>query len=145
MKAFAFHKVWVFGLLGVAAMCCGAQEKTQLKKEPAKVTSAASGKEMFTSYCASCHGVDGKGGGPAAKALTAAPADLTLLASRNGGKYPNDKVAAILRGQTNLMPHGDQEMPVWGPVFRQMSGGREAEVTMRIANLNRYMESLQAK
>jgi mono/diheme cytochrome c family protein len=142
----AFHKLCVPGLLAVAALCSSAQEnKTQLKKEPAKVTSPASGKEMFTSYCASCHGLDGKGSGPATKALTAAPADLTVLASRNGGKYPSDKVAAILRGQTNLMPHGDQEMPVWGPVFRQMSGGDEGQVTMRIANLNRYLESLQTK
>jgi mono/diheme cytochrome c family protein len=141
-----FHKLCVLGLLMVAALRCSAQEdKTQLKKEPARATSAASGKEMFTSYCASCHGTDGKGSGPAAKALTAAPADLTILAKRNGGKYPNDRVAAILRGQTNLMPHGDQEMPIWGPVFRQMSGGHEGEVTMRIANLNRYLESLQAK
>jgi mono/diheme cytochrome c family protein len=135
----------VFGLLAGPVLICSAQEKTQLKKDPAKVTSAASGKEMFTSYCASCHGLDGKGSGPAAKALTAAPSDLTALARQNGGKYPSDKVAAILRGQTNLMPHGDQEMPVWGPVFRQMSGGHDAEVQMRIANLNRYMESLQAK
>jgi mono/diheme cytochrome c family protein len=147
----AFHKLFVPGLfvpglLVVAELCSSAQEnKTQLKKEPAKVTSAASGKEMFTSYCAACHGTDGKGNGPAAKALTAAPADLTVLAKRNGGKYPSDKVAAILRGQTNLMPHGDQEMPVWGPVFRQMSGGDEGQVTMRIANLNRYLESVQTK
>jgi hypothetical protein len=67
------------------------------------------------------------------------------MARQNGGKYPNDKVAAILRGERNLMPHGNQEMPVWGPVFRQMSGGNEVEVQMRIANLNRYLESLQAK
>lgn len=49
------------------------------------------------------------------------------------------------RPPTNLMPHGDQGMPVWGPVFRQMSGGHEGEVQMRIANLNRYLESLQTK
>jgi mono/diheme cytochrome c family protein len=142
----AFHKLCVLGLLAVAALCCNAQEKkTQLKKEPAPVTSAASGKEMFTSYCASCHGQDAKGTGPAAAALKAAPADLTVMARQNDGKYPSDKVAAILRGQRNVMPHGDQEMPVWGPVFRQMSGGDEGQVQMRIANLNRYLESLQAK
>lgn len=142
----AFHKLCIPGLLAVAALCSSAQEnKTQLKKEPARVTSPASGKEMFISYCAACHGQGGRGNGPAAAALKAAPADLTIMARQNGGKYPNDKVAAILRGQRNLMPHGNQEMPVWGPVFRQMSGGNEGEVQMRIANLNRYLESLQAK
>jgi len=141
-----FHKLCILGLLAAAALSSSAQENnTQLKKEPARVTSPASGKEMFISYCASCHGQDGKGNGPAAAALKAAPADLTIMARQNGGKYPNDKVAAILRGERNLMPHGNQEMPVWGPVFRQMSGGNEGEVQMRIANLNRYLESLQAK
>jgi len=123
-----------------------AQEaKTQVKHEAAPQTSPVSGKEMFVSYCASCHGKDAKGNGPAAASLKALPADLTTLAQRHGGKYPSDRVTAVLRGQANLMPHGDQEMPVWGPVFWRMSGGHEELVQQRIANLNRYIESLQAK
>jgi mono/diheme cytochrome c family protein len=121
------------------------QARTQVKHEAAPQTSPASGKEMFVSYCASCHGKDAKGDGPAAGALKSAPADLTTLAKRNGGKYPTDRVTSILRGQTNLVPHGDQEMPVWGPVFWRMSQGHEEQVQQRIANLNRYIESLQAK
>jgi mono/diheme cytochrome c family protein len=119
--------------------------KTQVKHEAAPLTSPASGKEMFLSYCASCHGKDAKGDGPAATSLKALPADLTTLTKRNGGKYPSDKVTSVLRGQTNLVPHGDQEMPVWGPVFWRMSGGHEELVQQRIANLNRYIESLQVK
>ncbi|MFI5101944.1 MAG: c-type cytochrome [Terriglobales bacterium] len=123
-----------------------AQEaKTQVKHEAAPMTSPVSGKEMFMSYCASCHGKDAKGDGPAATALKSLPADLTGLSKRNGGKYPSDKVTAILRGQANLVPHGDQEMPVWGPVFWRTSGGHEELVQARIANLNRYLESLQMK
>lgn len=121
------------------------ESKTTVKREPAPMTSPASGKEMFTSYCASCHGKDAKGNGPAANALKQLPADLTTLAKRNGGKYPTDKVTSILRGQTSLMAHGDQEMPVWGPVFWRMSQGHEEQVQMRIGNLNRYLESLQEK
>ena len=64
-----------------------AQESgTTVKREAAPLTSPASGKEMFTSYCASCHGKDAKGNGPAANALKQLPADLTTLATRNGGK-----------------------------------------------------------
>ena len=122
-----------------------AQEKSGVKHETAAVTSPSSGKEMFMSYCASCHGKDAKGDGPASKALKQAPADLTTLAKRNGGKYPSDKVTSVLRGQANLMAHGDQEMPVWGPVFWKMSQGHEEQVQLRIANLNRYLESLQEK
>lgn len=126
-------------------MCLAQEQKTTVKREPAPMTSPASGKEMFVSYCASCHGKDAKGDGPAANALKQLPADLTTLAKRNGGKYPTDKVTSILRGQTKLMAHGDQEMPVWGPVFWRLSQGREEQVQMRIANLNRYLESLQEK
>ena len=121
------------------------ESKSTVKREAAPMTSPASGKEMFMSYCASCHGKDAKGDGPAANALKQLPADLTTLAKRNGGKYPSDKVTSILRGQAKLMAHGDQEMPVWGPVFWRMSQGREEQVQMRIANLNRYLESLQEK
>jgi mono/diheme cytochrome c family protein len=100
---------------------------------------------MFMSYCASCHGKNAKGDGPAAGALKQAPADLTTLAKQNGGKYPSDLVTSVLRGQTKLIAHGDQDMPVWGPVFWKMSQGHEEQVQMRIANLNHYIESLQAK
>jgi mono/diheme cytochrome c family protein len=134
-------------ILILASVTIGtAQEaKPEVKHAAAPQTSPASGKEMFVSYCAACHGKDAKGDGPAAAALKAAPADLTVLAKLNGGKYPSDKVTSILRGQTNLVPHGDQEMPVWGRVFRTMSQGQEGIVVQRISNLNRYIESLQVK
>jgi len=121
------------------------EAKPKVKRETAPITSPASGKEMFTSYCASCHGKSAKGDGPAASSLKQPPADLTMLAKRNGGKYPSDLVTSILRGQTRLGAHGDQEMPIWGPVFWRMSQGHEEQVTQRIANLNHYIESLQAK
>lgn len=137
---------WVTLAVAVMVYSAAAQEtKKEVQHAPAAMTSAASGKEMFQSYCASCHGKDAKGDGPAAGALKQPPADLTTLSQRNGGKYPSDKVTSILRGQASLMAHGDQEMPVWGPVFWRMSQGHETEVQQRIANLNRYIESLQAK
>jgi len=132
-------------ILGATSICVGQGEKTVVKHTTAAATSPASGKEMFMSYCASCHGKDAKGGGPAAAALKQAPANLTELAKENGGKYPADLVTSVLRGQTKLMAHGDQDMPVWGPVFWKMSQGHEEQVQMRIANLNHYIESLQQK
>ena len=132
-------------VLATGLILQGQQSKPTVKHEAAAITSPSSGKEMFMSYCASCHGKDAKGDGPAAAALKQAPANLTQLAKLNGGKYPTDKVTSVLRGQAHLMAHGDQEMPVWGPVFWRMSGGREEIVQMRIANLNRYIESLQEK
>ena len=132
-------------LLALSGGFISAQEAAPtVKHATAPPTSPASGKEMFMSYCASCHGKDGRGDGPAAGALKQAPADLTMLAKRNGGKYPSDKVTSILRGQTKLVAHG-QDMPVWGPVFWKISQGHEEQVQMRVSNLNRYLESIQVK
>ena len=132
-------------LFGTVMLSTAQEQKTEIKHATASPTSAASGKEMFKAYCASCHGEDAKGDGPAAAALKQAPADLTALAKTNGGKYPALRVTSVLRGQATLAAHGSQEMPVWGTVFWKMSGGHEAEVQQRIANLNRYIESLQEK
>jgi putative copper export protein/mono/diheme cytochrome c family protein len=37
----------------------------------------ARGAELFSSYCTACHGISGRGDGPAAKSLPVPPADLT--------------------------------------------------------------------
>ena len=130
----------------VLAMLAYAQEQPkQITHAPAPATSPASGREMFMNYCATCHGKDGKGGGPAAEALKVAPADLTTLAKKNNGKYPAMRVTTVLNGQADLAAHGNKEMPVWGPVFFRMSQGHQGEVVQRIANLNHYLESLQEK
>lgn len=122
-----------------------AAQKAEVKHGPTPQTSAASGKQMFEAYCASCHGAGGKGDGPAAGALKSLPADLTALSRKKGGKFPTDRVYSILRGQGTVEAHGSRDMPVWGPVFWNLSQGRESEVQLRIANLARYIESLQAK
>ena len=96
-------------------------------------------------YCAVCHGKDGKGSGPAAPALKMPATDLTTLAQKNGGKYPALHVSSVIRGEGDVPAHGSKDMPVWGPLFWKMSQGHDAEVQQRIANLNQYIESLQAK
>jgi len=124
-----FVAVAVIAVLLVAVMSSLAQEQnTEIKRVPPASTSPASGREMFVNYCAPCHGKDAKGNGPAAAALKQAPANLTELAKENGGKFPDMKVSAVLRGEAAVAAHGTQEMPVWGPVFWRMSQGRATEV-----------------
>jgi len=116
-----------------------------VKKTPIPGTSAASGQEMFNTYCAVCHGKDAKGDGPAAAALKMPPPDLTTLSLRHGGKYPTAYVETVLRFGVETFPaHGAKDMPIWGPLLGAISvDAPEAE--LRIHNLNQYIESLQAK
>lgn len=120
------------------------QSPTKITKTPAPDTNAASGVDMFRSYCASCHGVSGKGDGPAASALKKPPADLTLLSKKNNGKFPVFAVQKTIQGDPGTLAHGSNEMPVWGDIFRDMRGG-SSMVQLRVKNLSDYIETLQQK
>jgi mono/diheme cytochrome c family protein len=128
----------------LAAASYGQTQSKEIKKEPIGMTSPTSGSEMFNSYCAPCHGKDAKGNGPAATALKNPPANLAELAKKNGGKFPADHVASVLRSGV-AGAHGSAEMPVWGPLFSAVSGKDDAIVQMRISNLIHYLEKLQEK
>ncbi len=120
-------------------------QKPKVEKAAAPPTSAASAAEMYTSYCASCHGKDMKGDGPAAPAMKEPPTDLTTLAKRHGGQFPTLHVAHIIAGEEVSAAHGSKDMPVWGPVFRAVSQGDRAVVMLRVNNLTTYIEQHQVK
>ena len=121
-----------------------AQSVTTIKKVPLSPTSP-SAEEMFHTYCAVCHGKDGKGGGPAVPALKVAPPDLTQLAAKNHGKFPEDSVYRVLKEGSNIAAHGSSEMPVWGVLFKSLDPGSGEMVDLRLANLTRYIKAMQAK
>ena len=121
----------------------GESQQRQIKYAPVKPTSPVSGQEMYTAYCAVCHGKDGRGNGPAAEALRVAPPDLTTLAKKNDNSYPSDRVRSAIAGDVRLPIHGSKEMPVWGELFWSMSQGHSSEVQLRISNLNKHIESMQ--
>ena len=109
----------------------------------AQTPEAASGKQTYREYCASCHGEDGKGMGPAASALRMPPSDLTTLAKRHAGKFPEDYVAEIVRLGKPIQAHGSSDMPVWGPIFSARDNFNELAVRQRIKNLCAYLATLQ--
>jgi mono/diheme cytochrome c family protein len=127
------------------AQAAPAQGTSTVQHVPITNAPSNSGQAMFKSYCAVCHGVDGKGNGPAASALKAAPTDLTALAQKSGGKYPAAHIAAVIRGQASTASHGSQDMPIWGPLFSSISQGHEGQVQQRITNLVSYIEGIQTK
>jgi mono/diheme cytochrome c family protein len=84
------------------------------------------GREVFSTYCATCHGVGAKGDGPMAKMLTTPPTDLTQLAENNGGQFPTFRVVRQIDGRDPLLAHGG-EMPLFGQLFAYPGGSIAAE------------------
>jgi mono/diheme cytochrome c family protein len=119
--------------------------KPEVKKVAPAYTDPSSGKGMYMAYCASCHGADGKGNGPASPALKTPATDLTQIAAKNGGTFPEAHIMQIIKGDSMTAAHGNKDMPVWGPVFLQMGGHDTAQVQLRIRNLTKYLASIQAK
>jgi len=117
----------------------------QIKRVPPAYTDPSSGEEMFHAYCASCHGQSGQGNGPAAPAMKTPPANLTLLAAKNGGKFPELEVAQAIKGDSMTAAHGSKEMPVWGPVFLYLGHHDQAVMQLRVRNLTKYLDSLQQR
>lgn len=130
-------------------MLATAQTQPTVKRVPAQDSSATSGKEMFQQYCSPCHGQSGKGDGPAAPAMRVPPPDLTKLAAKNNGKFPETEIAEALREGPTATPttpaHGSQTMPVWGPVFNSLPRSSREVTELRIHNLVEYVKSIQGK
>ena len=101
------------------------------------------GRQMYKDHCAACHASDGKGHGPVARSLRKTPSDLTTLAKRHGGMFPEEYVTNVLRFGFGFSAHGSSEMPVWGPIFQYEERYNEAAVRQRIKNLCEYLESIQ--
>jgi mono/diheme cytochrome c family protein len=98
---------------------------------------------MYMAYCASCHGKDGKGNGPAASALKSVPTDLTRLAASNGGRFPENHVTQTIKGDFGTPSHGSRDMPVWGSIFAAMGTTSDGSMQLRIRNLTKYLASIQ--
>ena len=105
----------------------------------------------FRITCAVCHGVNGKGDGILAEFLKVKPADLTVLAKKNGGEYPFLRVFQTIDGRTQVKAHGDRTMPVWGDRYVAEANsppgtyGSELMVRARTLELVYYIQSIQEK
>lgn len=128
----------------VASVQWGASGQPQRPRTQPTAIPSMAGRDLFDFYCATCHGRDGKGGGPTASALKTPPADLTTIAARNGGTFPRARVTGLVTGDDVLgtSAHGSREMPVWGPIFHALDSA-ETVNKVRIANIVDHVESIQ--
>jgi mono/diheme cytochrome c family protein len=116
------------------------------------------GKREFESNCAVCHGATGKGDGPYMRFMNyqaKGVSDLTLIAKRNGGTFPFQKVYETIDGTLELDVHGPRDMPIWGKdylrqvrdAYRDYEGPYSAEVYVRsrILALTDYLNRIQVR
>jgi mono/diheme cytochrome c family protein len=137
------RNVVVMWMLFGSIISLQAAQQVQAKKDPITSSNSPSGAELYKEHCAVCHGNDLKGVGPV-PAPYRVPPDLTKLARRHGGKFPDGYVMDVLRNGVIIPAHGPAEMPTWGTDFREMDGLGATQVKVRIANLTNYIKSRQA-
>ena len=105
------------------------------------------GARLFAENCASCHGMDGKGGGEMARHLIKMPPDLTTITARNGGTFPRDDVMSTIDGLSRA-PHFSGAMPEFGAagmgdtVVVEMDG-KGIPVPEDLLAITAYLEGLQ--
>lgn len=108
------------------------------------------GRAYYQDMCASCHGEDGRGDGPAAEGLKVKPSDLTTIAARNGGTFPRVAVMSMIDGYNRAKGHGGM-MPVFDPLLRgpkvliDTGDGIETPTPARLVDLADYIQTLQRK
>jgi mono/diheme cytochrome c family protein len=111
--------------LAALLLCTGCVltvENGQIRRPDFGGDPIGSGRDLYTSRCASCHGLGARGDGPVGGALRVAPPDLTWLADRNGGEFPREYVIAVITGNVVVPAHGTREMPVWSDRFATTEG-----------------------
>lgn len=115
---------------------------------PASAGADSAGQVLYVTYCASCHGVDGRGNGPVAGSLVKQPADLTKLDKRFGVPISRSKLSEFIDGRAEVIAHGPRDMPVWGRLFKEEVGpglpGTEDTTRRAIDVIVDYLISIQS-
>jgi mono/diheme cytochrome c family protein len=135
-------------LLAAVLVSCATQPNadTTAAAPPRASLPAQPGARLFRASCAGCHGVNAQGSGPIAPLLTVKVPDLTRIAMRRGGVFPDDEIYRIIDGQADLTAHGPRHMPVWGYEFFGDTDDDETahrQATEKVERLVAYLRSLQ--
>jgi mono/diheme cytochrome c family protein len=131
-------RVLIFLAVTAVVCACASGEATRQQ--------AAAGERLYKVSCAACHGADARGTGPVAPLLTVPVPDLTRIAQRRGGEFPELEVFRIIDGQSELAGHGARHMPVWGYEFFGDDADDEVahrQATDKVDRLVAYLHSIQ--
>ena len=107
---------------------------------------AVAGKRLYMVSCSGCHGTNARGNGPVAQFLNVPVPDLTRIAARRAGAFPDDEIFRIVDGQSDLRSHGPRHMPVWGYEFFGDDADDEIahrQATEKVERLVKYLRSIQ--
>lgn len=121
-----------------------------LAMTPAAAQDVEFGEQLYTAFCVSCHGAEGRGDGAFTDVLEVPPADLSVLSADNGGVFPTARVARQIDGRDPALAHGGV-MPLFGQYFGMedvaipSEAGQPILTTWPLASLVLYLESLQVE
>jgi len=124
----------------ILALCCFGWSDAASAADYA----AMSGEQLYQRFCAACHGMQGRGDGPAAASFRVEVPDLTQTASRTHGT--REQIMRIIDGRYIIGAHGTRIMPVWGEELARLEiGNPDAERTSQviIGRLADYVTKLQ--
>jgi mono/diheme cytochrome c family protein len=119
-----------------------------LAAAPLSAAEEPSGREIYLSACAGCHGADATGGGPVAELLSVTTPDLTRIAARSDKGFDRLRVIHTIDGRSGLRAHGGA-MPVFGALFLGDPGVEDAPdgtpvmASRRVLALVDWLEEIQ--
>ena len=111
-----------------------------------------SGRDEYRELCGQCHGVSGRGNGPAASGFRTQPTNLTEL-RKGGGKFPYKMVYDTISGKipVPVKAHGEGKMLLWTLALSRPSTPfgnsplrrSDYEIDQEIKRITNYIESMQ--
>ena len=145
-----------FGRIALAAIA------VFMSEAGVRAQDSGNGRSVYAENCAACHGAGATGKSVKGDTLRVKPADLTLLARRNGGVFSPSAVYAMIDRRSALRVHPDSEMPIWGcrrapsgdgrtraskqksfDSFFDLSCDAEAVIQKRIRDVVAYLKLIQ--
>jgi mono/diheme cytochrome c family protein len=119
----------------------------------AQTTTTDRGQKEYQAQCAICHGVDANGDGVFTQVLKVPPPDLTVLARKNGGVFPAERISRVIDGRLEIASHGPRDMPIWGTRyaagaarrFADLPYAQETYIRASVLLLVEYLSRIQQK